>query len=149
MSRHWRHWHIPLPVACTYSGRVFGSPGDGFYNDSSLVWLNPLETGETDQQSQRLRIGANGQLLEPVEAAARGYNMEVFGSQVQVTIPFDAVGGYKKVGRTVLSLAGALDSSMLHPGDALACCTFRALCSTTSTASTTSSICTLRISSLT
>ncbi|CAL8376710.1 unnamed protein product [Gadus morhua 'NCC'] len=84
----WTVLVVDLLAACPMS--------DGFYNDSSLVWLNPLETGETDQQSQRLRIGANGQLLEPVEAAARGYNMEVFGSQVQVTIPFDAVGGYKK-----------------------------------------------------
>ena len=61
-----------------------------------------METGDADQ---RLRIGANGHLLEPAAAMERGYNMEVFGSLVHVTIPYDAEGGYKKVGRTV-SLIG-------------------------------------------
>ena len=55
-----------------------------------------METGDADQ---RLRIGANGHLLEPAAAMERGYNMEVFGSLVHV--PCDAHGGYKKVGRTV------------------------------------------------
>ena len=65
--------------------------------------MNPLKTGGADQQS--LRIGANGQLLEPADALERGYSVEAFGSLVHVEIPFGAVGGYKKVGRTVGSSA--------------------------------------------
>lgn len=56
--------------------------------------LHPLMSG---QHETRLNIGANGELVEQPVAEERGYTVEQYNGTIQISIPYNAEGGYRKV----------------------------------------------------
>lgn len=61
--------------------------------------LSPLTPGMSGLRSTKVSMGVNGQLLEQPIAEERGYIIDMSGTVVQITIPYDAEGGYKQVRR--------------------------------------------------
>ncbi|XP_029382800.1 zona pellucida protein AX 4 [Echeneis naucrates] len=71
---------------------------DGSYDDGYIMWETPevpflLVSGLQDVQ---VNIGVNGELLEQPVAEERGYTVERHNTTVQISIPYNAEGGYRK-----------------------------------------------------
>uniref|UniRef100_UPI003AB0AA8A zona pellucida protein AX 4 n=1 Tax=Centroberyx gerrardi TaxID=166262 RepID=UPI003AB0AA8A len=83
---------VDLVAAC--------SMHEGSYDGSHLVWetpevLHPLAYGLSGLESSQVNMGVSGGLLEqPI--AEKGYIMEKHGAKVQISIPYNAEGGYRK-----------------------------------------------------
>ncbi|XP_070978126.1 uncharacterized protein [Oncorhynchus clarkii lewisi] len=81
---------VNLVVAC--------STDEGMYDGAGLVWqtptlLSPLVSG---LESSNISMGVDGQLLDEANTAARGYSLDISDTTVQISIPFNAAGGYRK-----------------------------------------------------
>ncbi|XP_021433655.2 uncharacterized protein LOC110500569 isoform X2 [Oncorhynchus mykiss] len=81
---------VNLVVAC--------STDEGMYDGVGLVWqtptlLSPLVSG---LESSNISMGVDGQLLDEANTAARGYSLDISDTTVQISIPFNAAGGYRK-----------------------------------------------------
>ncbi|XP_049923997.1 uncharacterized protein LOC126404664 [Epinephelus moara] len=82
---------VDLEAAC--------STDEGSYDDSGyMMWatpevLHPLVSGLHKTQ---LNIGVNGELVEQPVAEERGYIVEKHNTTVQISIPYNADGGYRK-----------------------------------------------------
>ena len=66
-----------------------------------MVWetpeqLHPLVSGP---HSTQVNIGVNGELVEQQVAEERGYVVERHNATIQISIPYNAEGGYRKVGK--------------------------------------------------
>lgn len=82
------------------------STDEGAYDDYYMVWETP-EMLYPSLNSKRLNIGLNGELVEQPVAEERGYIVEKHNSTVQISIPYNAEGGYRKVrqrGHVVLAV---------------------------------------------
>ncbi|XP_074555235.1 uncharacterized protein LOC141811183 [Halichoeres trimaculatus] len=72
---------------------------EGAYDDSGyMMWaipevLHPLVSGQHEMQ---VSIGVNGKLVEQPVAEERGYIMEKHDTTIQINIPYNAEGGYRK-----------------------------------------------------
>ncbi|KAK6323235.1 hypothetical protein J4Q44_G00055740 [Coregonus suidteri] len=83
---------VNLVVAC--------STAEGMYDGSGLVWetptlLSPLVSGPSGLESSKIRMGVDGQLLDEPITTERGYRLEISDATVQISIPFNADGGYR------------------------------------------------------
>ncbi|XP_071316154.1 uncharacterized protein [Trachinotus anak] len=82
---------VDLVAAC--------SMHEGSYDDNGyMMWetpeaLHPLVSGLQDTQ---VNIGVDGELVEQPVAEERGYIVEKHSSTVQISIPYNAEGGYRK-----------------------------------------------------
>ncbi|KAM6960376.1 uncharacterized protein LKV04_021942 [Tautogolabrus adspersus] len=82
---------VDLMAAC--------SMNEGSYDDNGyMMWeipevLHPLVSGLHEMQ---INLGANGELVEQPVAEERGYIVEKHDKIVQISIPYDAEGGYRK-----------------------------------------------------
>ncbi|XP_040887276.1 uncharacterized protein LOC121177128 isoform X1 [Toxotes jaculatrix] len=82
---------VDLVAAC--------SMHEGLYDDSGyMMWetpqvLHPLVSGLHDTQ---VNVGVNGELVEQPVAEERGYIVEKHNTTVQISIPCNAEGGYRK-----------------------------------------------------
>ncbi|XP_056225235.1 uncharacterized protein LOC130164491 isoform X2 [Seriola aureovittata] len=71
----------------------------GSYDDDGyMMWetpevLHPLVSGLHDTQ---VHIGVDGELVEQPVAEERGYTVEKHNATVQISIPYNAEGGYRK-----------------------------------------------------
>ncbi|XP_073331308.1 uncharacterized protein [Pagrus major] len=87
----WAVLMVDLVAAC--------SMHEGSYDESGyMMWetpevLHPLVSGLHETQ---INIGANGELVEQPVAEERGYMVEKHNSTVQISIPYNADGGYRK-----------------------------------------------------
>ncbi|XP_056225237.1 uncharacterized protein LOC130164493 [Seriola aureovittata] len=72
---------------------------EGLYDDDGyMMWetpevLHPLVSGLHDTQ---VHIGVDGELVEQPVAEERGYTVEKHNATVQISIPYNAEGGYRK-----------------------------------------------------
>ncbi|XP_073331285.1 uncharacterized protein [Pagrus major] len=79
---------VDLVAAC--------SMHDGSYIDSGyMVWETP-EVLYPSHNGTQLNVGLNGELVEQPVAEGRGYMVEKHNSTVQISIPYNAEGGYRK-----------------------------------------------------
>ncbi|XP_039996264.1 uncharacterized protein LOC120797064 [Xiphias gladius] len=82
---------VDLVAAC--------SMHDGSYDDRGYItWetpevLHPLVSG---LHETKVNIGVNGELVAQPVAAERGYIVEKHNTTVQISIPYNAEGGYRK-----------------------------------------------------
>uniref|UniRef100_UPI0037E90762 uncharacterized protein n=1 Tax=Semicossyphus pulcher TaxID=241346 RepID=UPI0037E90762 len=82
---------VDLVAAC--------SMHEGSYDDSGyMMWetpevLHPLVSGQHEMQ---VNAGVNGELVEQPTAEERGYIVEKYNATVQISIPYNAEGGYRK-----------------------------------------------------
>lgn len=77
-------------------------PDEGLYDGVQLVWqtptlLSPLVSGLSGMESSKITMGVDGQLLDEPITAERGYSLDIGDTTVQISIPFNAAGGYRKV----------------------------------------------------
>lgn len=77
-------------------------PDEGLYDGVQLVWqtptlLSPLVSGLSGLESSKITMGVDGQLLDEPITAERGYSLDISDTTVQISIPFNAAGGYRKV----------------------------------------------------
>ncbi|XP_020347077.1 uncharacterized protein LOC109897004 [Oncorhynchus kisutch] len=84
---------VNLVVAC--------STDEGMYDGAGLVWqtptlLSPLVSGLSGLESFKISMGVDGQLLDEPITAERGYSLDISDTTVQISIPFNAAGGYRK-----------------------------------------------------
>ncbi|XP_029616039.1 uncharacterized protein LOC115198301 isoform X2 [Salmo trutta] len=84
---------VDLVVAC--------STDEGMYDGAGLVWqtptlLSPLVSGLFGLESSNISMGVDGQLLDEPITAERGYSLDISDTTVQISIPFNAAGGYRK-----------------------------------------------------
>ncbi|XP_071388115.1 zona pellucida protein AX 4 [Centroberyx affinis] len=84
---------VDLVAAC--------SMHEGSYDGSHLVWetpevLHPLAYGLSGLESSQVNMGVSGGLLEQPIVEEKGYIMEKHGAIVQIGIPYNAEGGYRK-----------------------------------------------------
>ncbi|XP_019951333.2 uncharacterized protein [Paralichthys olivaceus] len=82
---------VDLVAACSMSN---GSYDEGGY----MLWetpevLQPLVSGLTNTQ---VNIGVSGELVVQPVAEERGYNVEKHNGSVEISIPYNAEGGYRK-----------------------------------------------------
>ena len=61
-----------------------------------MVWDTP-EALYPGLDGTHVGIGLNGELMEQSAAEERGYIVEKHNSTVQISIPYNAEGGYRKV----------------------------------------------------
>ncbi|XP_033466050.2 uncharacterized protein LOC117246301 isoform X2 [Epinephelus lanceolatus] len=71
---------------------------EGLYDSGYMMWatpevLHPLLSGLHGTQ---VNIGVNGELVEQPVAEERGYIVEKHNTTVQISIPYNADGGYRK-----------------------------------------------------
>ncbi|CDQ62238.1 unnamed protein product [Oncorhynchus mykiss] len=71
------------------------------YDGVGLVWqtptlLSPLVSGLSGLESIKISMGVDGQLLDEPITAERGYSLDISDTTVQISIPFNAAGGYRK-----------------------------------------------------
>ncbi|CAB1423932.1 unnamed protein product [Pleuronectes platessa] len=82
---------VHLEAACSMS--------EGSYDDAGyMVWetpeaLNPLVPGLTNTQ---VNVGIGGELLEQSVAEEQGFIVEKHNGSVEISIPYNAEGGYRK-----------------------------------------------------
>uniref|UniRef100_A0A4W5KCV5 Zona pellucida protein AX 4 n=1 Tax=Hucho hucho TaxID=62062 RepID=A0A4W5KCV5_9TELE len=84
---------VNLVVAC--------STDEGMYDGAGLVWqtptlLSPLVSELSGLESSKISFGVAGQLLDEPITAERGYSLDISDTTVQISIPFNADGGYRK-----------------------------------------------------
>ena len=84
-----------------YSFLLIAHTDEGSYNDSNVIWKTPLLLppfgyGISRLNSQQLRMGFNGQLLEP-------QIVNETETMAQISIPYNDEAGYRKVGRLLKS----------------------------------------------
>ncbi|XP_052315586.1 uncharacterized protein LOC118392015 isoform X6 [Oncorhynchus keta] len=91
--QRWMVIMVNLVVAC--------STDEGMYDGVGLVWqtptlLSPLFSGLSGSESIKISMGVDGQLLDEPITAERGYSLDISDTTVQISIPFNAAGGYRK-----------------------------------------------------
>lgn len=64
-----------------------------------MIWktpevLHPLVSGLHETQ---INLGVNGELVQQQVAEERGYTVEKYNGTVQISIPYNAEGGHRKV----------------------------------------------------
>lgn len=74
----------------------------GFFKNGWLLLevpqvMSPLVGEGVGFQSNSIRLGVAGMLLEESLAAARGLGVVQHGQKIQIRVPFGAEGGYRKV----------------------------------------------------
>lgn len=85
------------------SNRLFICATDsGSFKDGWLLLevpqvMSPLVGEGVDYQSNSIRLGVDGMLLEESLAAARGIRVVQHGQKIQIGVPFGTEGGYRKV----------------------------------------------------
>ncbi|CAJ1086211.1 uncharacterized protein LOC117807237 isoform X1 [Xyrichtys novacula] len=79
---------VDLVAACSMDE---GSYDDGGY----MMWSTP-ETLYPSADGRRLSVGLNGELWEQSAAEDKGYIVEEQNATVQISIPYNAEGGYRK-----------------------------------------------------
>nr|XP_046185576.1 uncharacterized protein LOC124014520 isoform X1 [Oncorhynchus gorbuscha] len=77
------------------------STNEGMYDGTGLVWqtptlLSPLVSGLSGLESIKISMGVDGQLLDAPITTERGYCLDISDTTVQISIPFNAAGGYRK-----------------------------------------------------
>ncbi|XP_052315610.1 uncharacterized protein LOC118392015 isoform X26 [Oncorhynchus keta] len=77
------------------------STNEGMYDGVGLVWqtptlLSPLVSGLSGLESIKISMGVDGQLLDEPITTERGYSLDISDTTVQISIPFNAAGGYRK-----------------------------------------------------
>lgn len=74
---------------------------EGSYDDGYMMWETPevLHPLVSDLHDTQVNIGVVGELVEEPVAEERGYVVEKHNSTVQISIPYNAEGGYRKVRR--------------------------------------------------
>ncbi|XP_045897321.1 uncharacterized protein LOC123964322 [Micropterus dolomieu] len=79
---------VDLVAAC--------SMDEGSYDDHGyMVWETP-DALYPGLHSTKLNIGLNGELMEQLVAEERGYNLKKRNTTLQISIPYNAKGGYRK-----------------------------------------------------
>ncbi|XP_045897980.1 uncharacterized protein LOC123965525 [Micropterus dolomieu] len=79
---------VDLVAAC--------SVDEGSFDDRGyMVWETP-DALYPGLHSTKLNIGLNGELMEQLVAEERGYNLKKRNTTLQISIPYNAKGGYRK-----------------------------------------------------
>ncbi|XP_071316141.1 uncharacterized protein [Trachinotus anak] len=89
---------VDLVAACSMPVLGVKSTDEGSYDNGYMMWetpeaLHPLVSGLQDTQ---VNIGVDGELVEQPVAEERGYIVEKDNTTVQISIPCNAEGGYRK-----------------------------------------------------
>ncbi|MGH0192047.1 UNVERIFIED_CONTAM: hypothetical protein FKN15_002243 [Acipenser sinensis] len=97
-KQRWMLLLVDTSAACAKNPSVF----DGTY----LSWvtprlLSPLVLHPTKFVDKQIKMGVEGRPLDEITATSRGYQLQVNSTVVKISIPFGAVGGYRKKGFTV------------------------------------------------
>ncbi|XP_030286620.1 uncharacterized protein LOC115589692 [Sparus aurata] len=83
----WSVLMVDLVAAC--------SMHDGSFDSGYMVWETPEELYPSHDGTQ-LSVGLNGDLVQQPVAEERGYMVEKHNGTVQISIPYNAEGGYRK-----------------------------------------------------
>lgn len=76
------------------------STDEGSFDESTYMrWLTPevLNPLVSDLHNTQVNIGVDGKLLEKSVAEERGYIVDKHNNTIQISIPYTAEGGYRKV----------------------------------------------------
>ncbi|XP_011610134.2 uncharacterized protein isoform X1 [Takifugu rubripes] len=84
---------IDMSMACAVNS---GSFKDGWLLLEVPQVMSPLVGEGVDYQSNSIRLGVDGMLLEESLAAARGIHVVQHGQKIQIGVPFGTEGGYRK-----------------------------------------------------
>ncbi|XP_058864651.1 uncharacterized protein LOC117397773 isoform X2 [Acipenser ruthenus] len=92
-KQRWMLLLVDTSAACAKNPSVF----DGTY----LSWvtprlLSPLVLHPTKFVDKQIKMGVEGRPLDEITATSRGYQLLVNSTAVKISIPFGAVGGYRK-----------------------------------------------------
>ncbi|MGH0191548.1 UNVERIFIED_CONTAM: hypothetical protein FKN15_065775 [Acipenser sinensis] len=92
-KQRWMLLLVDTSAACAKNPSVF----DGTY----LSWvtprlLSPLVLHPTKFVDKQIKMGVEGRPLDEITATSRGYQLQVNSTVVKISIPFGAVGGYRK-----------------------------------------------------
>uniref|UniRef100_A0A665VCS2 Zona pellucida protein AX 4 n=1 Tax=Echeneis naucrates TaxID=173247 RepID=A0A665VCS2_ECHNA len=81
---------VDLVTAC--------SMDEGSYDNGAIVWETPevLHRLLSGLHDVRVQIGVDGELMEQPVAEKRGYTVENHNTTIQISIPYNAEGGYRK-----------------------------------------------------
>ncbi|CAJ1086212.1 uncharacterized protein LOC117807238 [Xyrichtys novacula] len=83
---------VDLVAACSMDQGSFD--GSGYMTWATPEVLHPLVSNQ--QHQIQINIGVDGELVENSDAEDRGYIVEKHNTTVQISIPYDAEGGYRK-----------------------------------------------------
>ncbi|XP_030635000.1 zona pellucida protein AX 4 [Chanos chanos] len=91
--QRWMVIMVDLVVACTLN--------DGSFDGASLSWetpmvVAPLVSGLPGFESQQIRVGMNGQLLDEQTAIDHGYTIAADMRTVEISVPYAAEGAFRK-----------------------------------------------------
>lgn len=75
---------------------LFTTDVAGYDNSSYMVWKTP-EMLLPSLNSKNISVGLNSELVEEQAAEERGYIVKMRNSTVELNIPYNAEGGYRKV----------------------------------------------------
>ncbi|MGH0158098.1 UNVERIFIED_CONTAM: hypothetical protein FKN15_034947 [Acipenser sinensis] len=100
-KQRWMLLLVDTSAACAKNPSVF----DGTY----LSWvtprlLSPLVLHPTKFVDKQIKMGVEGRPLDEITATSRGYQLQVNSTVVKISIPFGAVGGYRKAQEAVMSV---------------------------------------------
>ncbi|XP_047184611.1 uncharacterized protein LOC118290500 isoform X2 [Scophthalmus maximus] len=84
---------MDVTMACTVNS--------GSFDDTWLLWdvpwiMTPLVEEDARFESQSVRVGVEGVLLDEPTSTTRGFSLVRGGGLVQIGVPFGAEGGYRK-----------------------------------------------------
>ncbi|PWA28810.1 hypothetical protein CCH79_00012948, partial [Gambusia affinis] len=83
----WVVFMVDLMAAC--------SKDEGSYDSGYMIWNTPEALYPSVGKTQ-ISFGLNGNLMEQAAAVQKGFIMERYNSTVQIGIPYNAEGGYRK-----------------------------------------------------
>ncbi|TWW68423.1 Zona pellucida sperm-binding protein 2 ZP1 [Takifugu flavidus] len=84
---------LDMSMACAVNSSSFK---DGWLLLEVPQVMSPLVGEGVDYQSNSIRLGVDGMLLEESLAAARGIRVVQHGQKIQIGVPFGTEGGYRK-----------------------------------------------------
>lgn len=61
-----------------------------------MIWETP-DGLYPELQTKNVSLGLNGKLLAPTVAVKKGYSIKNYNNTIQIGIPYNAEGAYRKV----------------------------------------------------
>lgn len=78
---------------------LISSTDEGSFVSGSIVWKTPqaLHALVSGVNGSQISFGLNGELLERRTAEERGYSVDKLNATLEISIPYNTEGGYRKV----------------------------------------------------
>lgn len=76
---------------------------EAIYEDEGYMSWETPDVLYPGLQTTNFSFGLNGKLLQPTVAEKKGYVIDKYNNTVEIGVPYDAEGGYRKVVFIVLT----------------------------------------------